>query len=47
MAREAKEIFNEAEEDNDIKSQNTSQSEDSPSLEDLARIEAEIKEGKI
>ena len=47
MAREAKEIFNEAEEDNDIKSQNTSQSEDFPSLEDLARIEAEIKEGKI
>lgn len=47
MAREAKEIFNEAEEDNDIKSQNTSQSEDSPSLEELARIEADIKEGKI
>ena len=45
-AREPKEIFSE-QEDNDITTQDTAQGENTPTIQDIAQIEAEIKEGKI
>jgi hypothetical protein len=45
-AREPKEIFSE-QEDNDITTQDTAQGENTPTIQDIAQIEAEIKAGKI
>lgn len=45
-AREPKEIFSE-QEDNDITTQDTAHGENTPTIQDIAQIEAEIKAGKI
>jgi hypothetical protein len=45
--REPKEIFIDQNEDNDITTQDPSTGEISPTLQDIAQIEAEINEGKI
>lgn len=47
MNHEIKEIFIDPEEDNDITTQDTTTGEVSPSFQELAQIEADIKEGKI
>jgi hypothetical protein len=46
LKREPQELFNQ-EEDNDITTQVTTQSEVNPTAEELAQIEAEIQEGEI
>ena len=45
LKREPQELFNE--EDDDITTQVTTQSEVNPTAEELAQIEAEIQEGEI
>ena len=45
--RETKELFIDPNEDNDITTQDTTQGEIAPTIQDIAQIEAEIKEGKI
>ena len=47
MNHEIQEIFIDPEEDNDITTQDTTTGEITPTLEELAQIEADIKEGKI
>ena len=45
--REPQELFINPLEDNDIRTQDTTTGEISPTLKDIAEIEAQIKEGKI
>ena len=47
IARESKEIFIDENEDNDIKTQDTVKGEVSPTLKDIAEIEAQIASGEI
>ena len=45
--REPQEYFNPLTEDNDITTQDTTPREIQPTFQDIAEIEAEIREGKI
>lgn len=45
--RQPQELFIDENEDNDITAQNTTQSEISPTFEELSEIEAQIKAGEI
>jgi hypothetical protein len=45
--RQPQELFIDENEDNDITTQNTTQSEISPTFEELSEIEAQIKAGEI